>query len=250
MAMMGPLEAVQAARSELKSCVSIYPDPNDTEIQGECRIGAAAPMSDELRSSRSLGMATSTRDRITVDLGPLRPRLLQASQRCGRTPSALVKAFVASGLGEEQGAAGDTIAARGGGARTRSRICLRMPANDCTALKQAAAAAALEPGRFVALLVAGVAPAAMAADRPAVLAALRDGNVELSHLSRSIRHLTALLSQGSGRAAHEYRDMLDHVERDVRGYLRFAAEALREFHARRPGAAARRSRRVGSQGEV
>lgn len=192
-------------------------------------------------------MATSTRDRITVDLGPLRPRLLQASQRSGRTPSALVKAFVASGLGGEQGAASDTIVARVEGAR--SRICLRMPANDCAALKKAAAAAALEPGRFVALLVAGVAPAAMAADRPAVLAALRDGNVELSHLSRSIRHLTALLSQGSGRAAQEYRDMLDHVERDVRGYLRDAATALRELHVRHP-AAARRSHGASSRGEV
>ncbi len=194
-------------------------------------------------------MATSTRERITVDLGPLRPRLLRASQRSGRSPSALVKAFVASGLGEEQGATSDTIAARVEGSRTRSRICLRMPADDCSALKRAAAAAALEPGRFVALLVAGVAPAAMAADRPAVLAALRDGNVELSHLSRSIRHLIALLTQGSGRAAQEYRDMLDHVERDVRGYLRNAAEALRELHVRHPSAAMR-SHRASSQGEV
>lgn len=194
-------------------------------------------------------MATSTRDRITVDLGPLRPRLLQASRRSGRTPSALVKAFVASGLGEDQGAASDTVVARIDGAATRTRICLRMPADDCAALKQAAAAAALEPGRFVALLVAGVAPAAMAADRPAVLAALRHGNVELSHLSRAIRHLTELLSQGSGRAAQEYRDMLAHVERDVRGYLRDAAEALRELHSR-PTAAARRSLRASSKGEA
>lgn len=195
-------------------------------------------------------MATSTRDRITVDLGPLRPRLLQASQRSGLTPSALVKAFVASGLGEEQGAASDTIAARVEGAPSRSRVCLRMPAGDCAALKQAAAAAELEPGRFVALLVAGVAPAAMAADRPAVLAALRDGNVELSHLSRSIRHLTALLSQGSGRSAQEYRDMLDHVERDVRAHLRVAAGALRELHVRHTAGAATRPRRASSQGEV
>jgi hypothetical protein len=106
-----------------------------------------------------------------------------------------------------------------------------MTTEERLALKRAASAAAMDPGRFVATLTASADRLGVGAERPAMLSSLRECNVELSQLSRSLRHLAELLSTGNVSGAREYRDMLDSVERLVRRHLVVAAEALRQADA-------------------
>jgi hypothetical protein len=106
-----------------------------------------------------------------------------------------------------------------------------MTTEEVLALKRAASASAMDPGRFVATLTAAANRLGVGAERPAMLSSLRECNVELSQLSRSLRHLAGLLSTGNVSAAREYRDMLDGVERLVRRHLVVAAEALRQTDA-------------------
>jgi len=176
-------------------------------------------------------MATSTRDRISVDLRGLGPPLLRAARGAGRSPSELVREFVTSGLKLDQEAGGRPALAPEATPQRRSRICMRMTTEERLALKRAASAAAMDPGRFVATLTASADRLGVGAERPAMLSSLRECNVELSQLSRSLRHLAELLSTGNVSGAREYRDMLDSVERLVRRHLVVAAEALRQADA-------------------
>ena len=68
----------------------------------------------------------------------------------------------------------------------------------------------------------------LGAERFSMLSSLRECNVELSQLARSLRHLGALLSAGNVAEALQYRDALDGVERSVRRHLAVASQALRQ----------------------
>lgn len=195
-------------------------------------------------------MATSTRDRISVDLRGLGPRLLDAARRSGRSPSVLVRGFVEEGL--KLVSSRDGVPARGPKALPgdRSRICLRMAPEERDALFHAAAAAGMAPGRFVATLTAAAGQLGLGVERPSMLSSLRECNVELSHLTRSLRHLAALLSTGNVSAALGYRDMLDGVERGVRRHLAVASQALRQVEPRRPSARPVDTRRRSTVGKT
>lgn len=167
-------------------------------------------------------MATSYRDRITVDLGGLGPALLARAQAKGLTPSEFVRALVAAEL--------DTPAlARAGlpaASAKRVGLRLRMHAEEATRLWQQARDARLAPGAYVAGLCTG-ATALADGGRPADLAAaLARSCSELSTLSRDLRHLTSLLGHGEVAAARQYRERLDGTERDVRAHLVNAAAVL------------------------
>jgi len=83
-------------------------------------------------------MATSTRDRISVDLKGLGPHLLDAARRSGRSPSDLVRGFLERGLR----LGGDGNSARSAEPEAprvdRSRMCLRMAPDERGALINAA----------------------------------------------------------------------------------------------------------------
>lgn len=181
-------------------------------------------------------MATSKRDRISVDLRGLGPRLLDAARRSGRSPSVLVRGFVEEGL--TLVSSRDGVPVRGPEALPgdRSRICLRMAPEERDALFRAAAAAEMAPGRFVATLTAAADQLGLGVERPSMLSSLRECNVELSQLTRSMRHLAALLSTGNVSTALGYRAMLDGVELSVRRHLAVASRALRQVELRRPSA--------------
>jgi len=195
-------------------------------------------------------MATSTRDRISVDLRGLGPRLLDAARRSGRSPSVLVRGFIEEGL--KLVSSRDGVPA--GGPETlagdRSRICLRMAPEERDALFHAAAAAEMAPGRFVATLTAAAGQLGLGVERPSMLSSLRECNVELSQLTRSLRHLVALLSTGNVSTALGYRAMLDGVELSVRRHLAVASMALLEVEQRKPFARPVGTRRRSAVGKT
>src|ERR1700712_171021 len=122
----------------------------------ECRIGAAAPLSDTLRVWRLDAMPRSSRDRISVDLQGLRAALCARARELGLSPSDLVRRLLAEAL---EGARPSTSTSSWAAAKSDEslvRLSLRMSRRDADATRTAANRAALSCGAYVAGLVAGI----------------------------------------------------------------------------------------------
>jgi plasmid stability protein len=182
-------------------------------------------------------MAPSLRDRISVDLRGLKPPLLARASAQGVSPSDLVRRILSEALyrpqlQELQMTAADSqrqVPQRG----ERSRLCLRMSAEEVAATLAAAHRAGMSPGRFVSGLVAGVPVLLAGGRRGDHLAALVASSAELSTLNRNIYHLSQLLRQGDVVPALAYRDTLSDMSGDVRAHLVLAAGVLSDLRPRR-----------------
>jgi hypothetical protein len=171
-------------------------------------------------------MASSSRDRISVDLRGIKAALVARARGQGVSPSEFVRSSVAAALGPT---AAELASCKAPATNTkRVRLSLRMQRDDAEAVRRAAHSAGLSAGDLVAALVSKV-PALGADDGPhALVSALTQSCDELAVLSRSLRSLATLLRQGSTRAAQEYRQMLDALDGDVREHLELASSVVAE----------------------
>jgi hypothetical protein len=175
-------------------------------------------------------MAPSSRDRISVDLRGLKAALFERARADGVSPSTLVREALATALGEPGGLNGQRSRQRDlVDPGDHVRLSLRMGRTEAVATLAAARQAGLNPGAYVAGLVAGIPVLRDGGRHADHRAALVASSAELASLSRSIHHLTALLRQGDVRAAHEYRVMLDTLAGDVRGHLVLASGVLADL---------------------
>ena len=187
-------------------------------------------MSDTLTHVRSLWLAPSSRDRISVDLRGLKAALVAHSAGQGVSPSAFVRGVLETALHATDL---QSVAAPQGDRELRTkdrvRLTLRMQPSDREAVLRAAQDTGLPAGDFVAALVCK-APVLFSSARPAAhLAALIASCAELATLSRNLHFHATLLRQGSSRAAQAYREMLDNVDADVRTHLALATSVVAEL---------------------
>jgi hypothetical protein len=183
-------------------------------------------------------MAPSSRDRISVDLHGLKAVLFARARARGVSPSGLVREALVEALGQSDSSGLDrSIKSASVPIEGRVRLSLRMTREEALAILAAARHAGMDPGVFIAGLVAGVPALTNGASRTDHLAALIASSAELSTLSRNIRHLTTLLRQGNVRPALEYRAMLDTLAGDVRRHLTLAASVLADLQPRNRSAA-------------
>src|SRR5438309_8570501 len=103
------------------------------------------------------------------------------------------------------------------------RLIVRLFAREARQFTDGAQRAGLSRGAYLVELMQADAKSSTAGQRTAQIAAVVESNANVATLSRNIRHLVALLGQGSVRAAQEYRTMLDGLEGDVRRHLALVA---------------------------
>ncbi len=179
-------------------------------------------------------MATTSRDRISVDLQGLKAALVARADAMGVSPSDVVRGALADVLAQPGSVAGHPLSRRStqpaGG---RVRVSLRMSRAHLLRLTDTARRSGLSLGDHVAGLLDGVAALGEGGDRVACLAALVTSNAELSTLSRDLRHLTQLLGRGEVQAARVYRERLDRLGEEVRAHLRLASHALADLRPQR-----------------
>ena len=175
-------------------------------------------------------MKAKSRERISIDLQGLKPALLARSQAQGVSPSELVRKALEQELGvpEEKE---EVVDLRPPPKRSgnRARLCLRMERDGAMAVLAAAKRSGLSPGDYVAGLVAGVPVLLNGESRSEHIEALTASSFHLSSLSRNIHALTRLLTQANVAQARVYRDMLDTLNKDVRGHLVLCSSALAEL---------------------
>jgi len=184
-------------------------------------------------------MASTSRDRISIDLHGLKAALVERARAVGLTPSGFVRDVLAAAL-QTQVAAGlpsRSPMPQPDGVQ-RVRLSLRVTTVQAGVIVRAARTAGMPLGEFLAGQVAGVPIVADGASRRDLIALVTVTNAELASLSRNLHHLGTLLRQGAWRAADEYRPMLDTLLPDVRSHLEAAACALGELHPPRGSAVA------------
>lgn len=224
----------------MESCALDRPILAQTECIGECRIGAPAPTSQRSRCS-VCDMTSVPQEFVTVDMRGLKAALLARSRADRVSVSSLVRAFVASGLGQAHHKE-DTCVPVAAGSAGRTRLSVRMSGEEVRQFVAAAKAAGMSPAAYLAELMQGGREVTPGAIRLEQLSALVASNGELAVLARNIRHLANLLRGGSTQAAQEYRETLATLEQNVRGHLKLAAQHLADLRgSRRQYVAQRRS---------
>ena len=179
-------------------------------------------------------MATSSRDRISVDLHGLRTALFERARARGTSPSKLVRDALSDALRQpEESSHGRVAIGPTSDTRARARLTIRISRADAAATLDAARRAGLPLGAFIAGLVASVPVLSVGSSRGDHIVALTASCGELSTLSRNVRHLTRLLREGNVRAALEYRDMLVTLVGDIRGHLMLASGVLADLRPKR-----------------
>ncbi len=161
---------------------------------------------------------------VTVEMRGLKGPLLGRARAERTSVSALVRAAVAARLYQ----CGRALA-HGSADEVRSdeytaRLNVRLFAREARQFTDGAQRAGLSRGAYLVQLMQADAGSSTAGQRMAQIAAVVASNGHVSTLSRNIRHLATLLGQGSVRAAHEYRAMLDSLEGDVRRHLALVAQ--------------------------
>lgn len=177
-------------------------------------------------------MASVPQEFVTVDMRGLKPALIERSRVDRVSVSSLVRAFVKSGLGQE-GAVEVGMPSRHPEPIPKVRLSVRISAAEARLIVNGAGEAGLSRAAFLAELIARAPRGVTSAARQEQLAALAASNAELATLSRYVRHLAALLSQGSNRAAQEYRGTLETIAVDVRRHLSASSAVLADVRSRR-----------------
>jgi len=93
----------------------------------------------------------------------------------------------------------------------------------------------MNPGDYVANLVADVPVVTSGYRRADHLDALTASSAALSSFSRNLHSLTSLLHNGSFRVAQDYQVMLDRLDDAVASHLRLTSRVLSELRPRAPG---------------
>lgn len=186
-------------------------------------------------------MNTPAHDFVTVDMRGLKAALMTRAQAERVSVSAVVRRAVERELGFVEASAEASTPPMGAAAST-VKLSIRLTVPEAEQLAAGAKRAALSRGAFLAGLLAGMPSlSGVSSSRLDCIAALTASSAELSTLTRSINHLTALLRQGDVQAARAYRHLLDTLGDDVRAHLRLAAGVLADLQpSRAPSIAASR----------
>jgi hypothetical protein len=181
-------------------------------------------------------MKVPARDFVTVDMHGLKAPLVARAQADRVSVSLVVRRAVERELGCAD--VSRELACEGkcpSRAHSTVKLSLRLTNAEAEQLTDGARQAGLSRGAYLSGLLAGVSSLTNgSASRPDCLSALSASCAELSTLSRNLNQLASLLRQGQGRAAMEYREMLDTLGADVRGHLAMAASQLAELRPARP----------------
>lgn len=190
-------------------------------------------------------MNTQTHEFVTVDMRGLKAALVARAQAERLSVSMLVRGAVERELGLVN-ASKEPESTMLAAATSDSivKLSIRLTSSEAEQLDAGARRAGLSRGAFLAGLLANVPSlTGNSANRVDCLAALTASSAELSTLSRSINHLTALLRRGEVGPAQQYRRLLDTLGDDVRAHLSLAAGVLADLRPARPSARRGESRR-------
>jgi hypothetical protein len=176
------------------------------------------------------------RDRVTIDLRGMRPRLQEQAVRRHMTAAALVRHAVTAMLEDAPCETNDRRPIDEAAGQRVLKVTLRLPVAHAVVLASRARVADVSQGTYVARLIDGTPAQPRAPDHAQAVAALTASTDRLATLSSDLNAFMRLLGHVPRSELEPYRASIRSLAEDIRAHLASAA-AL--------GAALRAERRRG-----
>jgi hypothetical protein len=205
----------------------------ESEHQQLDLLGAAPVAANPASTPRKPGRGDA-RDRVSVDLRGLGPRLRAQAQRQQTTPAALTRRAVLLLLNDHQDGEGPLLSTHAQRpARGIVKVTLRVSGTHAKSLATQARAADMSQGDYVASLLDGMMPAALPADHALAVKALMASTDRVAALSADLNAFLRVLGRASVVELEPYRASITSLTKDVRQHLATAAALIAELRPAR-----------------
>jgi hypothetical protein len=183
------------------------------------------------------------RERVTIDLRGIGPRLHAHAAARGKTAASVVRAAVVSTLDAEGAPEEPAVGAEPVDARA-VKVTVRLGAWHAVRLARCARKAEVSQGGYLAGLLDGVPPSSRPSDHGAAVAALADSTQKVAAMSADIHGFLRLMRNAKAGEAEKYRATLMSLSNDLRLHLEVASRLMAGLTSGHPvngsGATARR----------
>lgn len=165
------------------------------------------------------------RERVTIDLRGIGPRLHAHASVRGKTTASAVRSAVvamldAEGASEEPGVRSEPVDVR------PVKVTVRLGAWHAVRLVHCARNAGVSQGAYVAGLLDGVLPNPRSIDHGAAVAALVESTQKVAAMSADIHGFLRLMRNAKSGEAEKYRATLMSLSKDVRLHLEVASRLM------------------------
>jgi hypothetical protein len=185
------------------------------------------------------------RERVTIDLRGIGPRLHAHVAARGKTTASVVRSAVVAML-DAEGTSEELVVAEPADART-VKVTVRLGAWHAVRLAHCARRAGVSQGTYLDGLLDGAPPSPRPIDHGAAVAALADSTQKVAAMSADIHGFLRLMRNAKANEAEKYRATLMSLSKDVRLHLEVASRLMAGLTSRQrmKGSAATAPRRGG-----
>ena len=188
-------------------------------------------------------MTRHPRERVTIDLRGIGPRLHAHAAARGRTTASVVRAAVVATLDAEVASEEPEVGAEPVDARA-VKVTVRLGVWHAVRLAHCARKAGVSQGTYLTGLLDGVPPSPRSVDHGDAVAALADSTQKVAAMSADIHGFLRLMRNARAGEAEKYRATLMSLSKDVRLHLEVASRLMAGLASRqRTGGSAVAARR-------
>ena len=172
------------------------------------------------------------RERVTIDLRGIGPRLHAHAAARGKTTASMVRVAVvamldAEGASDEPGADAEPVDARS------VKVTMRLGSVQAFRLARCARRLGVSQGTYLAGLLDGVPPIPKPIDHGAAVAALADSTHRVAAMSADLHGFLRLMRNLKSDDAQRYRAGLMSLSKDMRAHLEIASRLMAGLTVRR-----------------
>ena len=162
------------------------------------------------------------RERVTIDLRGIGPRLHAHAAVRGKTTASVVRSAVVAMLDAEGASEEPSVGLGPVDART-VKLTVRLDILHAVRLAHSARRAGVSQGAYLAGLLDGVPPSPRPLDHGAAVAALADSTQKVAAMSADIHGFLRLMRNAKAGEAEKYRATLMSLSKEVRLHLEVAS---------------------------
>jgi hypothetical protein len=185
------------------------------------------------KPANAVQTAAAARDRVTVDLCGIWPKLKAHAAKRQMTTAALVRRAVTTMLDDAPSDVGDDGPIDSSSGTPVVKVTLRLPVAHAIVLASRARVADVSQGTFVARLIDGTPAQPRAPDHTQAIAALMASTDRLAALSADLNAFMRLLGRAPRSELEPYRASIRSLAGDVRVHLASAAAMVAALRLRR-----------------
>lgn len=170
-------------------------------------------------------MTRHSRERVTIDLRGIGPRLHAHAAARGKTTAATIRAVVAAMLDADGGPYSSSPVADSIDVRV-VKVTVRLGVLHAARLARCARRADVSQGTYVEGLLDGLPPSPRSVDHGVAVAALANSTQKVAAMSTDIHGFIRLMRNAKPGEAEKYRAGLISLSKDVRQHLEVASRLM------------------------